>query len=78
MEILKKDKKGNIIKGDVVDVECTNSFIMSDKKLVTTVGLNDLIVIDTPDALLVCPRDRVEEVKKLVDELRDRGLDGVL
>ncbi len=36
-------------------------------------GVRDLIVVDTPDALLVCPRERAQEVKKLVDELKDRG-----
>ncbi|ROT31818.1 mannose-1-phosphate guanylyltransferase [Micromonospora sp. HM5-17] len=42
-------------------------------RLVAALGVRDLIVVDTPDALLVCPRDRAQDVKKLVDELRERG-----
>jgi mannose-1-phosphate guanylyltransferase len=41
--------------------------------LVAALGLTDLIVVDTPDALLICPRDRAQEVKKLVDILKERG-----
>jgi mannose-1-phosphate guanylyltransferase len=41
--------------------------------LVAALGVHDLIVVDTPDVLLVCPRDRAQEVKKLVDELKERG-----
>jgi mannose-1-phosphate guanylyltransferase len=42
-------------------------------RLVAALGVHDLIVVDTPDVLLVCPRDRAQEVKKLVDELKERG-----
>ncbi|MEJ3741912.1 sugar phosphate nucleotidyltransferase [Actinomycetes bacterium KLBMP 9797] len=45
-------------------------------RLIATLGIHDLIVVDTPDAVLVCPRDRAQEVKKLVDELKARGDDG--
>jgi mannose-1-phosphate guanylyltransferase len=40
---------------------------------VSAVGVSDLIIVDTPDALLVCPRDRAQDVKKLVDALKERG-----
>ena len=42
-------------------------------RLIATVGLRDMIVVDTPDAVLVCPRDRAQDVKKIVDELKSRG-----
>ena len=45
-------------------------------RLVAALGVRDLIIVDTPDALLVCPRDRAQDVKKLVDELKERGEDG--
>ena len=45
-------------------------------RLVAALGVHDLIVVDTPDVLLVCPRDRAQEVKKLVDELKERGEHG--
>ena len=40
--------------------------------------MRDLIVVDTPDALLVCPRDRAQDVKKVVDELKERGEEGLV
>ena len=42
-------------------------------RLVAALGVQDLIVVDTPDAVLVCPRNRAQDVKKLVDELKERG-----
>jgi mannose-1-phosphate guanylyltransferase len=47
-------------------------------RLVAAVGVSDLIIVDTPDALLVCPRDRAQDVKKLVDALKERGADALL
>jgi mannose-1-phosphate guanylyltransferase len=47
-------------------------------RLVAALGVSDLIVVDTPDAVLVCPRDRAQDVKKLVDELKDRGEHGYI
>jgi len=47
-------------------------------RLVAMIGLRDLIVVDTPDVVLVCPRDRAQDVKKLVDELNERGEDGLV
>jgi mannose-1-phosphate guanylyltransferase len=79
-ELLDADDQGNVVvtasptaptpvlsetSGSVVAVE--------DGRLVALLGLHDVIVIDTPDALLVCARDRAQDVKKLVDELKARG-----
>ncbi|MFB9239733.1 mannose-1-phosphate guanylyltransferase [Plantactinospora siamensis] len=47
-------------------------------RLVAALGVHDLIVVDTEDAVLVCPRDRAQDVKKLVDDLKDRGEDGLV
>jgi mannose-1-phosphate guanylyltransferase len=47
-------------------------------RLVSMLGLTDVVVVDTPDALLVCPRDRAQDVKQLVDDLRSRGLTSYL
>ena len=47
-------------------------------RLVAAVGVSDLIIVDTPDALLVCPRDRAQDVKKLVDTLKERGAQALL
>jgi mannose-1-phosphate guanylyltransferase len=47
-------------------------------RLVTLLGVRDLVVVDTPDAVLVCPRDRAQGVKQLVDELHERGDTAIL
>ena len=47
-------------------------------RLVAALGVRDLIIVDTPDAVLVCPRDRAQDVKSIVDELKDRGEDRFL
>ncbi|NTW60884.1 MAG: mannose-1-phosphate guanylyltransferase/mannose-6-phosphate isomerase [Nitrospirae bacterium] len=71
-EVTDKDAAGNIITGNVIDIDSTDSVIYADKRLVATIGLKDTIVVDTPDATLVCSRDRAQDVKKVVDELKKR------
>ena len=66
-EILPKDKSGNSLKGSVTMLDCRNSLVWADKRLVATVGIHDLVIIDTPDALLVCPKHLSQEVKKLIE-----------
>jgi mannose-1-phosphate guanylyltransferase/mannose-6-phosphate isomerase len=73
-EILPKDDRGNVILGRTLDIESRDCLIFSQDRLVTTIGLRDLIVIDTADASLVCHRDRVQEVKDLVGELSRRNM----
>jgi len=70
--VLPRDAYGNIIKGNVVDIESRDSIVLSDKRLVATIGLKDMIVVDTSDATLVCQKHRAQDVKKIVDELRKR------
>ena len=65
--ILPKDKSGNSLKGNVTMLDCRNSLVWADKRLVATVGIHDLVIIDTPDALLVCPKHLSQEVKKLIE-----------
>ena len=50
----------------------------AESRLVATVGLEDMIVVDTDDALLVCPKDRAQDVKEIVDALRAQGADAYL
>ncbi|MHB8845801.1 MAG: mannose-1-phosphate guanylyltransferase/mannose-6-phosphate isomerase [Nitrospirota bacterium] len=71
-EVTDKDSSGNIIAGNVVDIDSHDSVIYADQRLVATIGLRDTIVVDTPDATLVCSRDRAQDVKKVVDELKRR------
>ena len=72
-EILPKDKQGNSLKGNLVALDCRDTLILSNTRLVAAVGLQDMIVIDTPDALLVCPKHRSQDVKKLVETLKKRN-----
>ncbi len=77
-EFLEKDESGNAITGNVIDVESKNSIVYGENRLVATLGLEDMIVIDTHDATLVCPKDRAQEVRKVVDELKARDADEYL
>ncbi len=71
-EVSEKDASGNIISGNVIDFGSRDSIIYAEKRLVATIGLKDAIVVDTPDATLVCSKDKAQEVKKIVEELKKR------
>ena len=66
------DTEGNLIRGDAVVIDTTGCVIRSDTRLIAAVGLKDVVIIDTGDALLVVARDSVQEVRKVVDELKRR------
>lgn len=68
-EISPKDDRGNVISGRIQDRQSHNCLLFSKNRLIGTIGLEDIIVVDTPDATLVCHRERVQEVKDLVSEL---------
>ncbi|MEE8574066.1 MAG: mannose-1-phosphate guanylyltransferase/mannose-6-phosphate isomerase [Thermodesulfobacteriota bacterium] len=71
-DIFSEDSDGNIIKGRVIDIGSKNSIIMASERVVATIGLTDTILVDTPDATLVCPRERAQEVKDLVGLLKEK------
>ena len=72
--VLPKDRKNNIVLSDSVDLDSTNIFIYSNnpKRLIATLGLKDLIIVDTPDALLVSSKKRSEEIKRIVEILQKK------
>jgi mannose-1-phosphate guanylyltransferase / mannose-6-phosphate isomerase len=72
-ELIKKDDAGNIVKGNTVDIGSQNSTIFAGERLVATIGLKDMVVVDTPDATLVTPKERVQEVRNIVKELKKSG-----
>ena len=74
-EVSEKDPSDNVLVGDVVVEDTSNCYLYSSGRLVTAVGLSDCVVIETPDAVLVAPRDRVQDVKKLVNTLKAEGRD---
>jgi mannose-1-phosphate guanylyltransferase/mannose-6-phosphate isomerase len=68
-ELCPADARGNVILGRALDLDSRDSLIFAQDRVVGTIGLDNMIVVDTADATLVCPRDRVQEVKDLVGEL---------
>lgn len=69
-EVSEKDKNNNVIKGDVISINSENSYLYSENKLIATVGVKDLIVVETKDAILVAHKDNVQDVKKVVNQLK--------
>ena len=68
-----KDAEGNVIQGNVMAVNTHHSLIRGHKKMIAAVGLEELIVIDTEDVLLVCNGKNTEEIKTVLEELREKG-----
>ena len=74
LEILEGDEHDNVIRhAQHLGVDTRNTLVFGRDRLVATIGLHDMIVIDTGDALLICPKDRAQDVKKIVDELKKNG-----
>lgn len=67
---LPKDKQGNVYQGEVVSVDSENNLVLSSGKLTAVIGLQNMVVINTNDALLVCPQEQSQEVKQVVDILK--------
>jgi mannose-1-phosphate guanylyltransferase/mannose-1-phosphate guanylyltransferase/mannose-6-phosphate isomerase len=72
-DVTDKDANGNAISGDVLTVDSHNSFIHAQSKLVAVIGVHDLVVVETADAVMISPKDRVQEVKQIVDQLKQLG-----
>jgi mannose-1-phosphate guanylyltransferase/mannose-6-phosphate isomerase len=68
-----KDDCGNVTHGNVELADVTNSYIRGTEKLIAVVGLDDVVIVDTPDALLVTTRRNAQKVKSIVDRLRADG-----
>jgi len=69
-EVADKDTANNATSGDVIAIDTQNSYIYSANKLVATVGLDGYVVVETDDAVMVAPKDRVQDVKAVVAELK--------
>ena len=67
------DANNNVIRGDVLAEDTHGSYLHAESRLVAVVGLNDHVVVETKDAVLVAPRDRVQDVKALVARIKERG-----
>lgn len=72
--IFPPDEQGNIVKANYLGIETRNSIIYGEDRLITTIGIDGLIIADTKDALLICAKDKAQEVKEIVKMLKDKGM----
>jgi len=77
-DVGKKDENGNMIiqlggKGEIYNVDSKQNLVQFSDRLIALVGVENLVVIDTPDALLVCQKDKSQDVKKIVEMLKEKG-----
>ena len=72
-QVLPKDAQGNVAQGDVMLQDSRNTLAMSDGRLIACVGVDDLIVVETADAVLVAHKGHTQDVKKIVDRLKQAG-----
>ena len=73
LDIGAADGNGNVILGDVVAIDCENSYIRSEGRLVSAIGLKDVAIVSTPDATFVAPVSHSQNVKKIVEQLEKNG-----
>jgi mannose-1-phosphate guanylyltransferase len=71
-ELLAKHPGENVFAGEGQSLDAEGNFVWSPGKFVTAIGVRDLVVVETPDALLICPRDRAQDVAKIVKALEER------
>ena len=78
MDLLQTDEKGNVLIGEHLALDTQNTLVYSPNKLVATVGLENMVIVETGDALLICPQDRAQDVRDVVNALRERKRDDLL
>ena len=72
-QVSAKDSDGNVLCGDVLALDSENSYVRSDDKLVAAIGVKDLVVISTKDAVMVAHKDQAQQVKQIVNQLAQMG-----
>jgi len=72
------DENGNVIRGNILNLDTKRCIIESNGKLIATLGVEDLIIIDTEDVTLICAKDKAQEIKSLLRELRNQKMDEYL
>ena len=73
-----KDEQGNVLKGPVLAKTCQNIYVEADDRIIALVGVDDLVVVDTHDALLICNRHKTQDVKWLVEKLKRENKKNIL
>lgn len=74
-DVSAKDEQGNVFKGDVLNHGSRSSYVHADSRLVATVGVENLVIVETKDAVLVAHKDHVQDVKKIVEQLKNATRD---
>lgn len=77
-ELHPRDEQGNSVSGDAIVVDSHNSLVYSSGRLIAGIGLDNLVVVDTGDAVLICPKHRTQEVRRIVDRLKSEQRDELL
>ena len=72
-DISRKDKDGNVFVGHVLDEDSKNSLVYSSSKLVATIGLEDVVLVETEDAILACSKDKTQDVKHIYETLKQQN-----
>jgi mannose-1-phosphate guanylyltransferase len=72
VELSPSDEDGNVVTGEHVGIDTRNTLIFGNRRLVATIGVEQMVIVDTEDALLVCPMDREQEVRTLVKRLKEQ------
>lgn len=68
-DIQKKDKDGNVITGDVISLKTTDSYIRAGKRKIATIGLDNVVIVDSEDAILIAAKDKVQDVKTVAEKV---------
>jgi mannose-1-phosphate guanylyltransferase len=71
LELLPTDEEENVLIGNHLEIDTKGTLVFGGKRLVATLGINDLIIIDTEDAVMICAKDREQDVKAIVNKLKD-------
>ena len=72
-QVMAKDEQGNVCRGDVLLEQCHNSYVYAEQRLVTAIGLDDVVVVETKDAVLVAHKSQLQGVKNIVAKLQSYG-----
>ncbi len=74
VELLTPDDRGNTVAGLHIGIDTTDSLVFGNKRLIATIGMHDLVIVDTDDVILICPKDRAQDVREIVRKLKEQGM----
>ena len=72
-ELSPKDENRNVLKGDVIALDTSNSYIRGQKRTIATIGLKDIVIVDAEDSILIADMHKIQDVKKIAEEMKKRG-----